>query len=76
MEIEVLHHKYNVQKSSKRNQNPSSYYNSTITKSQVSTQAKISSLKNPHKNRPITYGPKSLKLLYSIMNLNTVSLPW
>jgi hypothetical protein len=34
--------------SSKRNQNPSRYYNS-ITKSQVSTQAKISSFKkNPH----------------------------
>ncbi len=30
------------------------------------------------KNRPITYGPKSIKLLYSIMNLlNTISLlPW
>ncbi len=23
-----------------------------------------------------THGPKSLKLLYSIMNLNTISLPW
>jgi hypothetical protein len=34
-------------KPSKRNQNHSRYYN-FITKSQVSTQAKISSLKNPH----------------------------
>jgi hypothetical protein len=43
-------------KSSKRNQKPSRYYNSLI-KSQVSTQAKISSFKNPHikKNRPIIY---------------------
>jgi hypothetical protein len=31
----------------KWNQNPSRYHNS-ITKSQVSTQAKISSFKNPH----------------------------
>ncbi len=30
-----------------------------------------------YKNRPIMWpGPKSLKLLYSIMNLNTISLPW
>jgi hypothetical protein len=40
--------KYSLQKNPlKRNQNPSRYYNS-ITKSQVSTQAKISSFKNPH----------------------------
>jgi hypothetical protein len=33
----------------KKNQNPSRYYyNSIITKSQVSTQAKIPSFKNPH----------------------------
>jgi hypothetical protein len=34
-------------KSSKRNQKPSRYYNSD-NKSQVSTQAEISSFKNPH----------------------------
>jgi hypothetical protein len=34
-------------KSLKRNQNPSRYYN-FMTISQVSTQAKISSFKNPH----------------------------
>jgi hypothetical protein len=47
--------KYNLQKNPlKWNQNPSRYYNS-ITKSQVSTQAKIPSFKNPHnKNRPIS----------------------
>jgi hypothetical protein len=50
MEIQVYLtiQKYNLQKkSSKRNQNPSRYHN-PITKSQVSTEAKISSFKNPH----------------------------
>ncbi len=32
--------------------------------------------KSSQKNRSIRQGPKSLKLLYSIMNLNTISLPW
>jgi len=32
--------------------------------------------KSLHKNRPTTWGPKSIKLLYSIMNLNKISLPW
>jgi hypothetical protein len=35
-------------KSSKRNQNPSRYYYNSVINSQVSTQAKISSFKNPH----------------------------
>jgi hypothetical protein len=40
--------KYNFQANPlKENQNPSRYYNS-ITNSQVSTQAKISSFKIPH----------------------------
>jgi hypothetical protein len=70
--------KYNLQKkkSSKRNQNPSrSYYNSIITNLKFQHKTKISSFKkSSHKNRPIiiTSGPKSLKLLYSIMNLNTI----
>ncbi len=71
--------KYNFQKkkkSSKRNQNLSRYHNSTTN------------LKFPHKPKyhlsdilieKQTYllplGPKSLKLLYSIMNPNTISLP-
>jgi hypothetical protein len=29
-----------------------------------------------HKNKPTTCGPKFVKLLYSIMNLNRISLPW
>jgi hypothetical protein len=59
-------------KSSKRNQNPPRYYNSI---SQVSTQAKISCFKNPHIKIDLLLlpkGPKSLKLLHSIMNLNTI----
>jgi hypothetical protein len=46
--------------------------------SQVSTQAKISSFKNPHIKIDLLLprGPISTKLLYSIMNLNTISLPW
>jgi len=32
--------------------------------------------KSSYKNRPITWRPKTIKLLYSIMNLNTISLPW
>jgi hypothetical protein len=73
---------YNLWKNpSKGNQNPSRYYYNSITNLQVWTQAKISSFKNPHiKNRPITYlgaYKNPLKLLYSIMNLNTISfLPW
>jgi len=37
----------NLQKSSKRNQNPSRYFNS-ITNLKFQTQAKISSVKNPY----------------------------
>ncbi len=61
-------------KSSKRNQNPSRYYNS-ITNLKFQHKPKKSSFKNSYiKNRPIiTQGPKSLKLLYSIMNLNTTT---
>jgi hypothetical protein len=53
----------------KKNQNPSRYYyyyyNSIITNLKFQHKPKISSFKNPHiKNRLITKGPKSLKLLY------------
>ncbi len=58
----------------RKNQNPSKYYNS-ITNLKFQHKPKISSFKNPHiKNRPIN--PKSLELIYSMMNLNTISLPW
>jgi hypothetical protein len=32
--------------------------------------------KSSYKNRLTTWGPKIVKLLYSIMNINTLSLPW
>ncbi len=46
--------------------------------SQVSTQAKISSFKNHHIKIDLLHnrGQYPLKLLYSIMDLNTISLPW
>jgi hypothetical protein len=31
--------------------------------------------KSSYKNKPTTWGPKSIKLLYSIMNINTISSP-
>ncbi len=67
----------NFQKSSKRNQNPSRYYNSmTNLKFQHKPNYHLFK-KSSYKNRPviITQGPKSNKLLYSIMNLNTLCLP-
>jgi hypothetical protein len=67
--------KYNLEKnSSKRNlQNPSRYYYTSI----------ITNLKFQHKPKYpqikivllTKIGPKSLKLLYLIMNPNTISLP-
>jgi hypothetical protein len=70
--------KYNLQKkSSKRNQNPSRYHNSIITNLKFQHKPNIIIFpKSFYQNKPTTYGPKSLKLLYSIMNLNTTSLPW
>jgi len=46
--------------------------------SQVSTHAKISSFKNPHIKIDLLLPrrPISTKLLYFIMNLNTISLHW
>jgi hypothetical protein len=32
--------------------------------------------KSLYKIKPITHGPKFVKLLYFIMNLNTISSPW
>jgi len=65
-------------KCSKRNQNPSRYYNS-ITNLKFQTQAEISSFKNPHIKTDLLLlsrgQAKPLKLLHSIMNLNTISLP-
>jgi hypothetical protein len=54
----TLNQKKELWKSSKRNFKilQDNYYNSIITKSQVSTQAKISSFKNPHIFYPILFG--------------------
>jgi len=59
----------------KKHQNPSTYYNSIITNLKFSTQAKISSFKNPHMKKIdllllllLPRGPKSLKLLYILYN--------
>jgi hypothetical protein len=70
-------------KSSKRNQNPSTYYNSITTDLKFQHERKMSSFKNPHIKKvdllllllpsrgqnPLSY------TIYSIMNLNTISLP-
>jgi len=71
--------KYNLKKNPlKETQNPSRYYNLTNLKFQH--QAKISPFKNPHIKIDLLLLLlprgllKSLKLLYSIMNLNTISL--
>jgi len=64
-------------KSSKRNQNPSRYYNSYNLSQVSSTQAKISSFKNPPIKIDLLHRSQNpFKLMYSIMNLNTISLPW
>jgi dynactin complex subunit len=59
-------------KCSKRNQNPSKYYNS-ITNLKFQHKPKISSFKNPYIKIDLLI--QNPELLYSIMNLNTISLP-
>jgi hypothetical protein len=62
--------------SSKRNQNPSRYYN-TITKiSSFNTSQNTKFKKSSYKNRQKPKGQTPFKLQYSIMNLNIISLPW
>jgi hypothetical protein len=49
LELEAINTPQNKKLEKKKNQNPSKYYyNSIITILKVSTQAKISSFKNPH----------------------------
>jgi hypothetical protein len=62
-------------KSSTKNQNPSKYYNPIINSS-FNTSQNIDLHKSSYKNRLVTLGPKYVKLLYFIMNVNTTSLPW
>jgi hypothetical protein len=59
--------------SKKKNQNPSKYYD-PITNLKFQHKPKYHLQKSLYQNKPIiTLGPKSLKLLYSIMNVNTIS---
>ncbi len=76
MKTQIFHQAKNLifKNSSKRNQNPSRYYNFvTNFKFQHKPKCLLSKI---HKNRPICEGLKSIMLLYSIMNLNAISLPW
>jgi hypothetical protein len=54
IETQIFHHSKNIPNLQnnplKANQNPARYYYNSITNPQVSTQAKISSFKNPHIN--------------------------
>jgi len=62
-------------KSSKKNQNSSRYYDS-MAESQFQHKPEISSFKNPHiKIDLLPRGQNPHKLLYSMMNLNTISWP-
>jgi hypothetical protein len=76
METHIFHHAENiiVKKSSKRNQDLSRYYNST-TISIFNTSQNIIFQKSSYKNRPIILPRGQNPLSYSIMNLNTISLP-
>ncbi len=68
--------KYNLKKSSKRNQNPSRYYNFVTKFLEFRHKPKLSSFKNPDIKIDLLLLPqeqKSHKLLYSVMNLNTIS---
>jgi hypothetical protein len=70
--------KYNLQlKTSKRNQNPSRYCNST-TNLKFQHKPKLSSFKNYHIKMDLLLlrGQNPLELVFSTMNLNTMSLPW
>jgi hypothetical protein len=67
--------KHNLQKHSSKE---TKILQNTITLQLISsfnTSQNITFQKSSYKNRPITKEQKSIKLLYSIMNLNTISLP-
>jgi hypothetical protein len=59
-------------KSSKRNQNPSTYYNSIITNLKFQHKPKLSSFKNRHIKIDLLLLPRGqnpLRLLYSIISM-------
>jgi hypothetical protein len=75
MKPQIFHHeKY---KSSKNPLKRTKILQDIITITNLKFQHKSNNhlSKSLYKYRPITQGPKSHKLLYSIMNLNTISLP-
>jgi hypothetical protein len=81
METQIVHHKNIIfKKSSKRNQNPSRYYNS-LTTLKFQTQATVSSFKNPHikidllprGQNPLSYCPSTFSgsaqiILFSLLS--------
>jgi len=79
METQIFHHAkiYLIfKKSSKRNQNPSRYHK-LYNHSQVSTQAKISSFKNPHIKidiLPTGQNPLSYSILHTESKHNILAL--
>ncbi len=67
-------YKYNLQKNPL---NETKILQDIITLQLISSQNIIFHIKSSYKNNfIITYGPKSFRLLYSILNQNTISLPW
>jgi hypothetical protein len=82
--LKIFHHTkiYNLKKKPlKETKNPSRYHNS-ITNLKFQQKPKISSFKNPHIKIDLLLllllllprGPKSIKLLYSMRNLNTINI--
>ncbi len=76
--LKIFHHTkiYNLKKKPlKETKNPSRYHNS-ITNLKFQQKPKISSFKNPHIKIDLLLpkGPKSLKLRYSMRNLNTINI--
>ncbi len=67
--------KYNLQKSPLKQTNILQDIITLELISSFNTSQNIIFQKSSYENRPIVQGPKSLKIIYSIMNLNTISLP-
>ncbi len=63
--------KYNLQKNPLKKK--TKILQDIITNLKFPHRPKYHLSKSLYKNRPITLGGKSLKLLYSLMNLNTIS---
>ncbi len=77
MEMQIFHHA--KMKSSKHPLKETKILQDIRTLHLISifnTSQNIIFQKSSQKNRPITQGTNSFELLYYIMNLNTISLPW